>query len=242
MKICNKCKINKTEDTFYKIKKGKSLHSKCKECCAVINKANNLVRDKSKKLEYNKLYYELNKSEISTKDRAKKNEYQRTYYQINKESIFEKEKDRYNNDYQFRLSKIYRSRLNSYIKGETDNIKYLNCDLDELMTFIEIQFEDDMSWESKGQIWELDHVIPVSKFNLELQEHKNVCFHWCNLKPIYKAENRRKSNKLVEKIIEEHQKFCLNYFENTNLHYINIYEFYTTNLKHSIKNTPKGGV
>lgn len=47
-----------------------------------------------------------------------KNEYQKDYYLQNKTVILQKEKDKYNNDVQFRLSKIYRNRLNSYIKGE----------------------------------------------------------------------------------------------------------------------------
>lgn len=89
-----------------------------------------------------------------------------------------------------------------------------------------------MSWENRTEIWELDHVIPVSKFNLEIQEHKDICFHWCNLKPISKSKNRTKSNKIFEKLIKEHQEFCLSYKLLHNLHYINIHEFYTHNIEY----------
>lgn len=56
MKICNRCKIPKDNDSFYKIKKGKSLHSNCKECCAIKNSINQKSRDKEKKKVYNDQY------------------------------------------------------------------------------------------------------------------------------------------------------------------------------------------
>jgi hypothetical protein len=173
----------------------------------------------------------LKKLEISLQNREQKNSYQREYYQLNKDKIFEKEKERYNNNIQFRLSKIYRNRLNSYIKSENDNMKYLKCTLMELKNFIEVQFIENMSWNNKGDIWELDHVIPISKFNLELPEHVETCFHWTNLKPIYKSENRIKSNKIFEKIIKSHREFSFNYNKTHKLHYIDIYNFFIFNFK-----------
>lgn len=230
MKKCNKCNIIQEDINFYIIKKGKSLHSKCKTCCSIINKENQKTRNKEKKNEYNKKYYSKFKSEISLKNREQKNAYQRDYYHLNKNLIFEKEKDRYNNDINFRLSKIYRNRLTSYIKGENNIMKYLKCDLVELKSFIEIQFTQDMSWENKGTVWELDHVIPISKFNLENPKHIEICFHWCNLKPLYKLNNRKKSNKLIDKMIKTHQEFSLNFSKIHKLHYSNIYNFYIMNL------------
>lgn len=230
MKKCNRCNIIQEDKYFYIIKNGKYLHSKCKTCCSIMNKENQKMRNKEKKNEYNKKYYSEFKSEISLQNREQKNAYQRDYYQLNKNIIFEKEKDRYNNDIKFRLSKIYRNRLTSYIKGEKDIMKYLKCNLVELQNFIEIQFGKDMSWENKGILWELDHVIPISKFNLENPKHTEICFHWCNLKPLYKLDNRKKSNKLIDEIIKTHKDFSLYFSQIHNLNYINIYDFYIQNL------------
>lgn len=222
MKICNKCNIEKDNSDFYK-KKGK-----CKQCISVYNK--NYIRSeegkKAKKLS-DKKYYKLNKDAMYLKYRDNKNQYRRQYYKKNKLLIFEKEKQRYKNDVQFRLSKIYRNRMNSYIKGENNKMDYLHCNLSEFREFIEIQFTNDMSWDNQGTIWELDHVIPVSKFNLEIQEHKNTCFHWCNYKPIPKSDNKKKSNKIIDNMIKEHNNFNIKFIENKDLHYINIYEFLT---------------
>lgn len=222
MKKCNKCNIEKDDIEFYKNK------GKCKDCISIYNR-NYIRNEDSKELKKlsNKKYYEKNKDTISIQNREYKNQYQRQYYKNNKLVIFEKEKERYNTDVQFRLSKIYRNIMNSYIKGEKNNMKYLQCNLDEFIKFIEIQFVDNMTWDNQGDIWELDHILPVSKFNLEIPEYKNICFHWCNYKPIFKSDNKKKSNNLVEKIIQEHNDFTFNFKkENNQLNYINIYEFY----------------
>jgi len=224
MKICNKCSLNQSDECFYLIKNGTKLHSLCKSCCSIKNKENQVNRDQTNK---NKNYYLKNKELISLQNREQKNAYQKEYYLLNKDKIFEKEKERYHNDIKFRLSKIYRNRLTSYIKGENNSMKYLKCDLEELQNFIEIQFSEDMSWENKGTIWELDHVVPISKFNLENPIHIETCFHWCNLKPLYKSDNRKKSNKFFENIIKTHQNFALQYSEIHKLKYINIYDFYS---------------
>lgn len=129
MKLCNKCEIIKDDECFYLIKNGTKLHSLCKLCCSIKNKENLKNRDKSKKKLYDMDYDSENKDKISLQNRERKNNYQREYYQLNKAKIFEKEKLKYQTDIQFRLSKIYRNRLNSYIKGEKDNIKYLKCSL-----------------------------------------------------------------------------------------------------------------
>lgn len=227
MKICITCNIEQDDSEFY------TKRNQCKNCRSIYNKKY-IRSDNSKKLKQlsDKKYYEMNKEAISAHNREYKNQYSQEYYNKNKKIIFEKEKQRYKNDVQFRLSKIYRNRMNSYIKGEKDNMKYLQCNLDEFIKFIEIQFVDDMNWDNQSEVWELDHILPVSKFNLEILEHKNICFHWCNYKPILKTDNKKKSNKLVDNIIKEHTDFALFFIKENNqlLNYINIYDFYKENI------------
>lgn len=213
-----------------KSKGGKCLHSKCIECCRIANKKTQQTRDKEKKQAYNKLYYNINKETICLKRAESSREYARDYYRKNKELIFAKEKERYSKDVQFRLSKIYKNRLTSSIKGECKSVNYLGIGINQLQFFIESQFMENMSWENKGFLWELDHVIPISKFNLTLPLHRTVCFHWCNLKPISKKDNRRKSNKLIESAIKEHQIYCENVAKQQEWSYIDIYKFFLNNI------------
>jgi hypothetical protein len=56
----------------------------------------------------------------------------------------------------------------------------------ELKAHLEAQFESQMSWDNYGrQGWTIDHIIPVSRFLLQLQEPMELrrCFALSNLMP-----------------------------------------------------------
>jgi hypothetical protein len=232
MKICTSCSIDQGECNFYTLKNGKYSRSVCKACISVRNKTYQANRDKVKKRHYNKQYYEDNKELISNnKDRERSNAYRKQYYEANKTAIIEKERMRYQNDIRFRLSKIYRNRLHAFIKGEINAINYLDCNIEQLFEYLESQFCDGMTWENKGSYWEIDHILPVSKFDLTKKEHKQVCFHWCNLKPIQKSVNRTKSNKVWINIVENHSSYCNDYAKTKSLPYRDIYAFYHDNIQ-----------
>jgi hypothetical protein len=46
--------------------------------------------------------------------------------------------------------------------------------------------------------WKVDHIIPVSSFDLSDPEQVKVCFHYTNLQPLFVEENQAKSNKTPE--------------------------------------------
>ena len=53
-----------------------------------------------------------------------------------------------------------------------------------------------MSWKNHGlNGWHIDHIKPVSKYNLLDPEEQKKCFHYTNLQPLWAIENIRKSNK-----------------------------------------------
>lgn len=256
MKNCNICNVEKPESDFPRRDK-KSLKGFCKMCDSNKRKikrktnkkaltedqiekarvqrkeylANRTDEQIKKDRQIYKAKYEKNKVKISLQNRERKNQYQRTYYKEHKQEIFEKEKQKYKNDVQFRLSKIYRNRMNSYIKGEKDNMKYLQASLDTFKVYIESQYQDGMSWDNQGNIWELDHILPVSKFNLESLEHKQVCFHWCNYQPILKSDNKKKHSKIYENVIQEQSVIGESFSKLYELNYCNIHAFYETNKK-----------
>jgi hypothetical protein len=109
-------------------------------------------------------------------------------------------------------------------------MKYLKLDFNQLKIFIESQFTTSMCWDTRALEWELDHVLPISKFDLTNQQHKEVCFIWSNLKPIPKSLNKQKFNKCLEDTIDNHARFCKEYAIKHKLPYIDIYAFYKNNL------------
>lgn len=59
-------------------------------------------------------------------------------------------------------------------------------------------FKKGMTWDNHGRVWEIDHINPVSAYNvtsIDCTDFKRV---WAlsNLQPLFKEENRSKSNKL----------------------------------------------
>ena len=58
------------------------------------------------------------------------------------------------------------------------------------------RFKEGMSWRNYGFYgWHIDHIKPVSKFNLLDQKQQKKCFNYKNLQPLWAKENFLKSNK-----------------------------------------------
>jgi hypothetical protein len=210
MKICSKCKKEKDKNNFFKNKsQSDGLSNQCKEC----NKQdyyNNQEKYKFKnKLMYKKfknirnkkqkLYNYIHKEEIS------KNKKQ--YYNENKDLIITKHNEycikRRQNDINFRLICNCRSRLNKVIKKQIKNHKTMDlvgCTADELRFKLEQHFFEGMNWENYGfglGKWNIDHIIPLSSFDLtDVVQLKKAC-HYTNLQPLWQIDNIKKGSKLI---------------------------------------------
>lgn len=54
-----------------------------------------------------------------------------------------------------------------------------------------------MTWENYGEHgWVLDHVKPISKFNLESRDELLSAFDYRNTQPLWYKENQIKGNRL----------------------------------------------
>ena len=49
-----------------------------------------------------------------------------------------------------------------------------------------------MSLENYGKVWELDHVNPLSKFNMENEDDVKIAFNWQNVLPALCSHNKEK--------------------------------------------------
>ena len=70
-------------------------------------------------------------------------------------------------------------------------MKYLGCELPYFLEYLRLQFFDDMSFDERTK-WELDHIRPLTSFDLEDDSVWSCCWNWRNLRPIPKAANRKK--------------------------------------------------
>jgi len=107
------------------------------------------------------------------------------------------EKNRRKNDIQFKLTGNLRSRLNIAIKTDIKKgsaIKDLGCSVQELKQYLETKFQPDMSWDNWNLYgWHIDHIIPLSKFDLTNREQFLKACHFSNLQPLWAKDNLNKA-------------------------------------------------
>lgn len=82
--------------------------------------------------------------------------------------------------------------------GESPSIMaHLGYTIAELRSHIERQFTKGMTWKRfmSGDI-HIDHIMPVSSFNLASDEEVSACWAITNLMPLWAADNLAKSNRI----------------------------------------------
>ena len=53
-----------------------------------------------------------------------------------------------------------------------------------------------MTVENYGSVWQIDHCLPITSFNLLDENDMTKCFNWVNLRPMYSKENNSKNDKI----------------------------------------------
>jgi hypothetical protein len=107
--------------------------------------------------------------------------------------------NKYHNNKQFRLQIQVRSGLRQAIKLNSTKgkvIDSLGCTIPELKTYLEKKFKTGMNWKNLSKTgWNIDHVKPLSLFDLTKQKEYNQACHYTNLQPLWFKENITKGSK-----------------------------------------------
>ena len=103
------------------------------------------------------------------------------------------------NDTMFYITSIMRGRIRNAIKRSKSSkcsktIDLIGCSFKFLKQHIESQFKDGMSWENRKS-FHIDHIRPLSSFDLTDPEQQKAACHWTNLQPLTPEENLRKAAK-----------------------------------------------
>jgi len=220
MKKCSTCNETKPVSEFSLARLEKDgLQYQCKDCNKAYRIANRCKIKKQKAEHYaaNREYILKQKAEYREANREKLAKGQAKYYAANREEvnkrgaeygrnhrrqITEHERNRKANDIQYRLACNLRSRLRRAISGNYKSgsaVSDLGCSIAALKEHLEKQFQPGMSWDNYGD-WHIDHIKPLSSFNLEDREQLLVACNYTNLQPLWAADNIRKGNKILEEI------------------------------------------
>jgi predicted transcriptional regulator len=161
-----------------------------------------------------KKYREKNKEKLSEKhkewydkNKDKWFDYIKEYREKNIDRIREVkrtyEKTRKANDPIYKLISNFRTAICQVLKENNVEkngyyFEILKYSPDELISHLEKQFKDDMSWDNYGK-WHVDHIKPISSFNINEIGDKEFmeCWNLNNLQPLWGEENIRKSNKII---------------------------------------------
>jgi hypothetical protein len=201
-KICNSCKEEKSLNEFNnKTRKTKNgsitvIMSRCKICRyneQIEYRKNNAERLKIRDAAYNltvakkRRQQEIDRLAIP-ENRKKRQDYVRTY-----------KAERRKVDPSFKLYNNIGSRIRAcLIKKSNSSKKYLGCDIHFYAQWLEYTMEEDMTWENYGTLWNIDHVIPISTFDIENHEEALKAFNWKNTCARYAFDNFSKGAKIIE--------------------------------------------
>ncbi len=206
MKLCKKCGEVRELAQFVRNKnKPDGLHTVCKPCTKI----------------YKAKYYEDNKTEIlqefreryqDNPDKYREAENQRRqsnleaynqkaliYQKQNKEKVNKRHrewesKQKQMNE-QYRIRSFIRQNLNKAIKRDSINCiaaQHLGCSITFYKDYLLQKFKHDMTWDNYGSLWSIDHIIPLSAFDLSDGDQLEKACHYTNTQPLYVVENNKK--------------------------------------------------
>ncbi|MFA5234150.1 MAG: hypothetical protein WC390_07105 [Sulfurimonas sp.] len=199
----NKNKL-KNKKRIYYLKNKDKLNTKNK---------NNYNKNKDNYKKTWKLYYNKNKDNLINKakkwakeNKTKRKLYLSKYYHNNKTTYKinanKYNKKRKNIDINYKITCYLRNRIWWALKGNIKSkrtIELLGCSIDFLKQHLENKFTTGMTWLNYGRNgWEIDHILPCSKFDLSDPEQQKQCFHFSNLQPLWAKENKGKYNKIFK--------------------------------------------
>ena len=193
--ICNSCKKEwKPDETD--IKKSGEVYKTCKDCRIRIKKYRKENLEKAKESQ--------RKSRLKNLEKAKERE----------RKWREENKCEHNKGYGFckicnlSLYLVNKQRCNIYriLKSSSQNktkssIKYMGCDADYFIEYFKKKMdiynetaEIKMNWDNIH----IDHIKPVSVFNLDDEDELNKCCNYTNFQPLFAKDNLTKNSKWTD--------------------------------------------
>lgn len=215
-KQCISCKENKSIE-FYEVRKdtGK-IRNTCKQCKSkyikqyksdiknnerqknVIEVENNKKKCKICGIKKELSHFPLRNTKHGYRHECKtcKNNNLHQYYS---ETYNEVRRNKKKTDIQYKILCNHRNFIHKCVAKYKMNkskksVEYLGISCKELKDWLEYQFDEDMNWKNYGKYWTIDHVLPLSLFDLTNKDEQKIAFSWTNLQP--HKDNFSKNNKI----------------------------------------------
>jgi hypothetical protein len=152
---------------------------------------NNYDKIKKRNAEYQK------RPKVKERERKRVSAWRRN----NKKWINDHKRKRIAADPQYAIASRLRCRLYYAIgrrgwKKVEKTQELLGCTFDFLKQHLESKFKNGMSWD-KPNSFHIDHIRPLSSFDLTDPEQQKSACHWTNLQPLSPVDNMSKGAKIL---------------------------------------------
>lgn len=173
---------------------------------------------KEKKSKYQKRYYIKNKEEIKGYRKEHKEEikkYNKWYKQLHRREINKQISKKRKEDPNFRIAELLRSRQRKLLASDIkigSFVRDMGCVIGQLRQRFEQIFPLNppdpilglMSWKNQGRPngqlgWDIDHIIPLSAFDLSDREQFLKAAHYTNLRPMWAKQNMSENDRGLSK-------------------------------------------
>lgn len=142
--------------------------------------------------------------EYAQKNATQKREHVRKYIRNNRDKINAYMRKRRAENIQFGIASRLRDRLRGILRKKktpkaASTLELIGCDYETVRAHLESKFTEGMSWEVflTGAI-HIDHIKPLSKFDLTTPEGQKAAMNWKNLQPLWATDNFLKSDRYEE--------------------------------------------
>lgn len=211
---CQKCK-NREYNRLYRERHREKIRERAREWHDENREARNAyMREHIKKPEiaarradYDRKYKKTDKAQATAKAYRQRPEVKKRMVEASRRFCKTEKRRTYMRDYcresrannlNVRLAHRLRSRLTTALRGRSKRgsaVRDLGCSIEELKGYLEERFEPEMSWDNWGANgWHIDHIKPLSSFDLTDREQFLEATHYSNLQPMWASENMSKNS------------------------------------------------
>jgi len=144
-----------------------------------------------KRKEYQKKWRDNNLDKVSEN-------YKKWYYSRESEEHRKRRHKYLKNNKWYKIADKYRRKINHALKSglsKKSAEELLGTDIETYKEYLEMLFEDGMNWGNRGK-WHIDHIIPISHFDMFDYEQVKKAFYFTNTRPIWAIDNLRKTNSI----------------------------------------------
>jgi len=183
---CKTCEQTKPKEEFYPSHRERGVKGRCITCMKEISAKRHKETYQDKK-QYYVDYYKKNKE--------KRKKWQHEYKKTERGKAAAK---KFKSKPEQKLRKSQGKRVKEALKRKNidkchTTLKYIGCTAKELKQHLESQFKEGMNWENYSfEGWHVDHIRPVSSFDLTDPDQRLECFNYKNLQPLWAEENLSK--------------------------------------------------